>query len=114
MGETEYVVDVEFDEPQRQSRWKTFFRLPLALPAITLLFALRVVLVLVAVFGWFTGLFLARMPHGLQRLGAYCVRYEAQTNAYLFLLTDRYPYTGPEVDAASPPAPEPEPEPIAP
>jgi hypothetical protein len=31
----------------------------------------------------------------LQRLIAFAVRYTAQTYAYVFLLTDRYPHSGP-------------------
>ena len=30
----------------------------------------------------------------MRNLGTYVVRFEAQTNAYLFLLTDRYPSFG--------------------
>jgi len=50
---------------------------------------------LVALFGWFVGLILGRMPEGLRNLGAYCLRYSAQTYAYVLLLTDSYPYSGP-------------------
>ena len=31
-----YPVDLEFDPPARQNRWKTFFRLFLAIPAMTI------------------------------------------------------------------------------
>jgi hypothetical protein len=31
------------------------------------------------------------MPEGMRNLGTYVTRYEAQTNAYVFLLTERYP-----------------------
>ena len=37
------------------------------------------------------------MPEGLRNLGAVSLRYTAQVNAYLFLLTDRYPYSAPAV-----------------
>ena len=37
------------------------------------------------------------MPEGLRNLGAVGLRYSAQANAYLFLLTDRYPYSAPAV-----------------
>jgi hypothetical protein len=63
---------------------------------------------------WFAALFTGRMPAGLQSLLAYVVRYHAQLGAYQFVLTDRYPYTGPtlatgavpEAPAAGPSAPE--------
>jgi len=37
------------------------------------------------------------MPEGLRNLGAVSLRYTAQVNAYVFLLTDEYPYSSPAV-----------------
>ena len=74
-----------------QSRWKTLFRLFLAIPAHLVASALVAPLELVAIFGWFVGLVLGRMPKGLRNLGAYCLRYSAQTYAYTYLLTDSLP-----------------------
>jgi hypothetical protein len=45
------------------------------------------------------------MPEGFRNLGASCLRYSAQTYAYFFLLTDRYPFACP-VLVGSPPPPE--------
>jgi hypothetical protein len=45
----------------------------------------------IAFAGWFVCLVLGRMPKGMRDLLAYCIRYQAQTYAYLFLLTGRYP-----------------------
>ena len=67
-----------------------------------------------ALLGWFTGLFTARMPHSLRGAGALAIRYHTQTSAYLLLLTDAYPYSGPfrraHVEAQTQPAPVPLPE----
>jgi ABC-type multidrug transport system fused ATPase/permease subunit len=90
-----YPVDLEIDPREPQNRWKTLFRIFLAIPAFTLSFGLNGVLWLVAVFGWFVGVFLARMPEGLRNLGAYCLRYLQQSYGYLYLLTDSYPFAGP-------------------
>lgn len=106
-GKPGYPVDVEIDPPERQNRWKTLFRLFLALPAFLISGTLSWVLFLVAIFGWFVGLFLGRMPLGLRNLGAYAIRYSAETNAYFFLLTDVYPYSGPWEFAPPRPAPPP-------
>jgi hypothetical protein len=86
-----YPVDLEFDPPERQSRWKTGFRLLLALPAFVFANVLSLVMQIVAVVGWFACLILGRMPRGLRDLGAYCLRYQMQTYAYMALLTPRYP-----------------------
>lgn len=90
-----YGIDLEIDAPVRQSRWKTLFRLILAVPALMLSSALNGALFLVAFLGWWYALVKGRMPEGLRNLGASCLRYTAQLDAYLFLLTPRYPYTSP-------------------
>src|SRR5919106_531680 len=58
-----------------------------------------------AILGWFACLALGRMPVGLRDLGAYGLRYAAQTFGYLLLLTDRYP----SADPLDPPATQPTP-----
>ena len=106
-----YPVDLQIAPRQRQNRWKTLFRMFLAIPAHVLAFGLGGVLWLVAVFGWFTGLFLGRMPEGLRNLGAYCLRYSAQAWGYSWLLTDSYAYAGP-TDYVEPLPPWPGPLPL--
>jgi hypothetical protein len=90
-----YPVDLEIAPRERQNRWKTLFRIFLAVPAFVLSSGLWFVLSLVAFFGWFVGVFLARMPEGLRNLGAYCLRYVQQTYGYVYLLTDSYAFAGP-------------------
>jgi 2-(1,2-epoxy-1,2-dihydrophenyl)acetyl-CoA isomerase len=86
-----YPVDLDVAPPERQSRWTTGFRIVLALPAYVFAYVLVVVLEIVAIIGWFAALALGRMPRGMRDLMAYCLRYQAQTYAYLLLLTGRYP-----------------------
>lgn len=93
-----YPVDVEIAPREQQNRWKTLFRILLALPAFSVAAGLVAVMFLVAFFGWFAALFTGRMPAGLRKLGLFGLRYSAQLNAYLYLLTDRYPYAGPPAD----------------
>ena len=90
-----YPVEVELPGPGTQRRWGAGFRLVLAVPALLVNSALGFVLGVVAVLCWFASLATAREPLGLQRLGAFALRYGAQTSSYLYLLTDRYPYSGP-------------------
>jgi 2-(1,2-epoxy-1,2-dihydrophenyl)acetyl-CoA isomerase len=86
-----YPVDLDVAARQRQARWKTLLRLPLAIPAYVLLTVLGTVLEILAVIAWFVALAIGRIPRGMRDLMAYCLRYNAQTYAYLLLLTDRYP-----------------------
>jgi Domain of unknown function (DUF4389) len=90
-----YPVDVRIEPRARQSRWITGFRLLLALPAFLVTAALWVTLFVVSVLGWFAALATGRMPLGLRNLGAFVLRYSAQVNSYVYLVTDRYPYSGP-------------------
>jgi hypothetical protein len=105
-----YPLDLVLPEPGRQSRWKTFFRFWLALPALMVGGALSGVLAVAAILTWFTALFTARAPEGLRNLMAWCLRYIGQANAYFNLITDVYPHSSPLEGAE--PVREPEQEPI--
>jgi hypothetical protein len=91
-----YPVDPHIDPPQRQSRAKTAFRLFLALPAFLLSSGFSTVMFVAGVGAWWSALITGRIPEGLHRLLGWAVRYQAQFYGYLLLLTDRYPYTGPD------------------
>jgi 2-(1,2-epoxy-1,2-dihydrophenyl)acetyl-CoA isomerase len=86
-----YPVDLAVAAPAPQSRWKTAFRIILVLPAYVLSVVLVYVLYVVAFLGAFYALATGRYPRGFRDLSAYSLRYQAQTVAYLLLLTDRYP-----------------------
>lgn len=86
-----YPIDLDVAPPRPQARWKTLLRLPLAIPAYVLQAVLMTVLQVLAVIAWFIALAIGRVPKGMRDLMAYCLRYSAQTYAYVLLLTDRYP-----------------------
>jgi len=117
---------VELPEGVEQTRWKTAFRLVLALPALLLTavvgsgsiggggggrggagddaewaYALSSggVVAVCGVLGWFAALALGRMPNGLRDLSAYGIGYTAQAYAYVLLVTDAYPNADPEAGA---------------
>jgi hypothetical protein len=99
-GEAGYPLDVELPPPGRQGRWKTGLRIIVALPALWMNSALQTLLVGAAVLSWFASLATGAAPEGLRNASAYAVRYGAQTNAYVLLLTDVYPYASPLEGAA--------------
>jgi Domain of unknown function (DUF4389) len=90
-----YGVDLQIDPPVRQSRWLTLFRLFLTIPAFFVASALNGVFFVAAFLNWWYSLVTGRAPEGLRNLGAVCLRYGAQTDAYLLLLTPRYPSAAP-------------------
>ena len=93
-GSGTYPVDVEISPALEQSRLTIFFRLLLAIPALILAYVFSIGLSIVAFFGWIASVILGRMPEGLEGLGTYCLRWETQTWAYVWLLTGRYPSLG--------------------
>ena len=93
----EYPFDLRIDPPASQNRWKTGFRLILAIPAFVMGSALGSLLCVAALLGWFASLFTARMPRDLRDAGAYALRYSAQMYGYALLLTERYPDATPGI-----------------
>lgn len=108
MGARPYPVGVEVGGVEPQSRWVTFFRIFLAIPALLISGALGAALFVVAFLGWLASILTGRMPHGLRNLGAVAIRYHAQGNAYLFIVTDTYPHASPALWPRAEPEPEPE------
>jgi hypothetical protein len=90
-----YPIEVEIDPPQRQNRWITGFRAFLAIPAFLVSSALGTAALVAAFLTWFYALVRGTAPRGLRNLGAFELRYYAQVLGYVYLLTDRYPYSGP-------------------
>jgi uncharacterized protein DUF4389 len=92
-----YPIELRIAERARQNRWTVGFRVVLALPAFLLASAYGTLVFTVAFLGWFASLFTGTMPLGLRNAGALALRYSAQLYGYLFLLTDAYPYSGPNI-----------------
>jgi len=90
-----YPFEIVIAPRERQNRWKTGFRIVLAIPALILAGAYGALVGVVVLLGWFSSLARGRMPLGLRNAGALALRYQAQTHGYLLLLTDAYPYSGP-------------------
>jgi Domain of unknown function (DUF4389) len=90
-----YPLDLEVGGPERQNRWKTGFRVVLAIPAVLVSSALGGAMFAAAVLTWFHALVKGSATWGLRNLSAYALRYDAQTQAYAVMVTDRYPHASP-------------------
>jgi hypothetical protein len=97
-----YPLDLLLPERARQDRWKTGFRIVLAVPALLVNSALSYGLYAAAFLTWFVALARGSAPWGLRNFSAYALRYQAQFSAYLLLLTDAYPHASPLEGAESP------------
>jgi len=90
-GQPGYPIDLEVGPPQPQNRWTVAFRLILVIPALIISGIMGYLNRALAFFSWFVALALGRVPEGMRNFAAFALRYEMQTNAYVCLLTERYP-----------------------
>jgi hypothetical protein len=86
-----YPIDIEVAPAEPQRRLVTAFRIILVIPALILNWVFSQVVQIVGILAWLVALVLGRTPRGMENLGLYCLRYQAQTWGYLLILTDRYP-----------------------
>ena len=80
-----------FAGPAPQRRVTVLFRLLLVIPQVIVLYVLTIVAEFAAIIGWFAALFTGRLPAGLAGFLTDWLRWFVRVNAYLWLLTDRYP-----------------------
>jgi hypothetical protein len=123
-----YPVEVDIPPGGPQNRWTIAFRIFLAFPALFLASAFVGVrsgggggnggggaslapfltsigggiAATAAFLGWWVAVGRGRMPQGLRDLVVWSLGYAAQTYAYLFLLTGRYPNSDPAVAPLAP------------
>jgi hypothetical protein len=97
-----YPVELELPTtPEKQNRFKTFFRIILVYPALIvaglMLFPIYLLFYPAIGFAWWATMITGRIPRGFRDLGANAIRYLAQCYAYFFLITGTYPCASPYV-----------------
>jgi hypothetical protein len=93
-----YPIELELPTvPEKQNRLKTFFRILLVYPASAVSGILLYATFLVTFFAWWAAMITGRMPRGFRDLGANALRYNGQVNAYVLLVTGKYPNSSPYV-----------------
>lgn len=102
-GADSYPVDVAIAPPAPQNRLTIFFRILLAIPALIFSGVLNYLSEIVALFAWFVAIFMGRISEGMRNILAFSVRYHAQTQAYVNLLTSEYPSFNVGLDAETAP-----------
>lgn len=89
-----YRVSYEADYVEEQGRWRTFFRLILAIPWYILASVYALGASIVAFLAWFAIVFTARYPEGLYKFNAGVLRFLGRANAFFYLQTDQWPPFG--------------------
>ena len=99
-------VALTLEEPGRQSRLTTLFRLILFIPAGIADYLLNIAATAMSVLLWLVIVVTARSIHGLHSFIELTVRFRVRSYAYLGLLTDSYPsFSDPHAEQ-EPAAPE--------
>jgi len=75
----------------RQRRWSVLLRVVLGLPLIIWLAVITIAAVVTVIVAWFAALVNGEVPGAMQRFLTDVARYNAKVEAYLSLLTDRWP-----------------------
>jgi hypothetical protein len=89
-----YPVSYEADYVAEQGRWRTFFRLILAIPWYILGSVYVLGASIVAFLAWFAIVFTARYPEGLYKFNVGVLRFLGRANAFFYLQTDQWPPFG--------------------
>lgn len=97
-----YPVELELPaEPEKQNRFKTFFRIVLVYPAFLIgalmTYPLLLLFYPVIGFAWWATMITGRIPRGFRDYAASVLRYFGQAYAYFFLITGKYPCASPYV-----------------
>lgn len=82
---------VSFEYPDHLDRWAPLYKWLLAVPHYVVLFCLWLAAGAAVIFGFFAVLFTGEYPHGARDFLVDVYRYGLRVQAYVGLLTDRYP-----------------------
>ena len=84
-------LQIAFGPSLGQRRVIVFFRPLLAIPQLVVLYFLNIAAVVLIFLGWFAALFTGRLPESFASFLVGYLRWRVRVEAYLFLLTDKYP-----------------------
>ncbi len=88
--EARVLVGISLDPPH-QSRWSILFRLVLSLPLFVVVVGIGFATFFVVIAAWFCALVNGSVPDSLQRFLTNALRLYGNVQAYVFLLTRRWP-----------------------
>jgi hypothetical protein len=88
----DYPVRVDLvPEIEGRNRLTTFFRLLMVIPNLVVLSFVAIGAAVVLIVAWFAALITGSVPTGMHNFLAGTLRWSTRVNAYVLLLTDRYP-----------------------
>ncbi len=88
---SDYPVALAFDTPPKIARWRPLVHWLLVIPHLIVLYVIGIIAFVLAVIAWFSGVFVGRIPDGIQKPIAMTQRYSASVASYMFWLREEYP-----------------------
>lgn len=85
------AADFALEVPSSRNRLTVALRVILTIPHFVVLALVGIAAALAIIVGWFAALGLGRLPDALARFAVRWIAYVTNVNAYVWLLTDRYP-----------------------
>lgn len=85
------AAQLELDNPERRNRATVAFRGLLVIPQWVVMMLVAVAVAVSVLVGWFIAIVTGRIPAWVHTFAGHFVAYQARVNAYMYLLTDRYP-----------------------
>lgn len=90
-----YPVTYEADYPDEMARFAPLYKWLLVIPNLIVLLLVSIVAIVLWVVAWFSILFTGTFPRGMFDFIVGAHRWSLRVNAYVYLLTDKYPpYSG--------------------
>jgi hypothetical protein len=86
-----YPVTFEVDYQAEMSRWAPLYKWLIIIPNLIALLFVYIVMEIIWIVAWFVILFTGKFPKGMYDFIVGGTRWGYRVNAYLFLLTDKYP-----------------------
>jgi hypothetical protein len=76
---------------ERQRRWTVLLRALLAVPLAVVVFLIGIATLVIVIIGWVAAVFMGRVPNFVRNLVTVYLRVGLRLQAYLMLMTDRFP-----------------------
>lgn len=86
-----YPVRLDLDAPLEVARWRPLVAWLLAIPHFVVLYALQMVMSVIAFIAWFAILFTGQFPRGMFDVATMCQRYMWRATSYAMWLREPYP-----------------------
>jgi Domain of unknown function (DUF4389) len=96
----EYPVRLRIAPPlERYNRWKTLFRIVLAIPIMIVLYFVQLISRAISVLAWLVIVVTGKLPRGIYDVMRFTLAYESRAAAYQLLVTETYPPFSPDDEA---------------